>query len=70
MPKSRLQKKGTVKPMEWVETINSKGKGVLGERPLKPSRLLRRGHMEHPGDHKNIKLGVPLVQLVRSWWFS
>jgi len=24
------------------------------------------GHLEHPGDQKKIKLGVPLVQLVRS----
>ena len=42
MPKSRLQKKGTVKPMEWVETINSKGKVCWVERPLKPSQAAQK----------------------------
>jgi len=31
-----------------------------------PSFLEHPGLLEHPGDQKKIKLGVPLVQLVRS----
>src|SRR5882724_464669 len=37
MPKSHLTKRGTVKQMEWVETIDRKGKSLWVERPLKPS---------------------------------
>ena len=45
MPKSCLKKRGTVKPMEWVETINHKGKMCWVERPLKPSwAAQRRAH--------------------------
>jgi len=54
------------------------GKGVLGGETLKPSQAAQKSHMEHPGhlehpsflehpdDQKKIKLGVPMVQLVRS----
>jgi len=42
MPKLHPPKKGTVKPMEWVETINHKGKVCWVERPLKPSQAAQR----------------------------
>jgi len=38
MPKLPFTKKGTVKPMEWVETIDCRGKVCWVERPLKPSQ--------------------------------
>src|SRR5882672_255733 len=37
MPKLRLKQNGTVKPVEWVETTNRRGKVTWVERPLKPS---------------------------------
>src|SRR5882724_971556 len=37
MPKLRLKRKGTVKLMEWVESIDRRGKVCWVERPLKPS---------------------------------
>src|SRR5882724_7919254 len=37
MPKLCLKRKGTVKLMEWVESIDRKGKVCWVERPLKPS---------------------------------
>src|SRR5882672_9443416 len=37
MPKLCLKQKGTVKPVEWVETTNRRGKVIWVERPLKPS---------------------------------
>src|SRR5882724_12897725 len=45
MPTFHPPKKGTVKPMELVETINCKGKVRWVERPLKPSwAAQRRAH--------------------------
>jgi len=38
MPKLPFTKKGTVKLMEWVETIDRRGKVCWVERPLKPSQ--------------------------------
>ena len=38
IPKLPFTKKGTVKPMEWVETIDRRGKVCWVERPLKPSQ--------------------------------
>src|SRR5882672_12889069 len=37
MPKLRLKQNGTVKPVEWVEITNHRGKVRWVERPLKPS---------------------------------
>src|SRR5467141_789986 len=37
MPKLCLKQKGTVKPVEWVKTIDRRGKERWVERPLKPS---------------------------------
>jgi len=37
MPKLHLKRKGTVKLMEWVESIDRRGKACWVERPLKPS---------------------------------
>jgi len=37
-------KNGTVKPMEWVETIDRRGKACWVERPLKPPGRLREAH--------------------------
>jgi len=37
MPKLHLKRKGTVKLMEWVKTIDRRGKERWVERPLKPS---------------------------------
>jgi len=72
MPKLPFTKKGTVKPMEWVETIDHRGKVCWVERPLNPPRYSEEAHMEHPrhlehpDNQKHRKLGVPWVQQVRS----
>src|SRR5882672_11906872 len=42
MPKLHHKKNGTVKPMEWVETIDHRGKARWVERPLKPSQADQR----------------------------
>ena len=42
MPKLRHKKNGTVKQMEWVQTIDCRGKGCWVERPLKPSQAAQR----------------------------
>src|SRR5882672_8984224 len=42
MTKLCHKKNGTVKPMEWVETIDRRGKVRWVERPLKPSQAAQR----------------------------
>src|SRR5882672_11058027 len=49
MPKLHLKQKGTVKPVEWVETTNRRGKVLWVERPLKPS----------PDTERRRKCGIP-----------